>query len=456
MSTIEPKTFRDRPLNIDNSGKRKWIYAKQPSGKWYNRRSVFALFVFSFLVFAPLIKINGNPLMLIDIANRRFSLFGNIIWAQDTQILAVLMAATVVFIVLFTVIFGRLWCGWACPQTIFLEMIYRRIEYFFDGNYRKKSLKTPGRGILFTKRILKHATYLLVSVLITNIFLMWFTGPERLLEIIGSPVSENLSGFMIMSGISLFYYWIYSYFREQVCTMVCPYGRLQSVLLDSRSITVTYDYKRGEPRGAKNSGDCIDCMQCIAVCPTGIDIKNGTQLECINCAACIDECNIVMKKIKKDPGLIRFDSVSGIESGKNILFNARTISYSVVLASLALLLAFTVITRPELETSILRVPGTMFQEIDQVTLSNIYNLKIINKTGTEKKIDIRLISPANGNLQLAVQKSVLLPQESFESIVIIRLDRQELQGKSTEIRIGIYEGETLLVAAETNFIGPQQ
>ena len=301
MGTIESKTFRDRPINIDDTGKRKWIYAKQPQGKWYRRRTAFSVLVLLFLVFAPILKVKGNPLMLLDIANRRFSIFGNIIYAQDTHIMAIIMAVTVVFIVLFTVIFGRLWCGWACPQTVFMEMIYRRIEYLFDGNYRKKRKRNSSTAIRIFRTILKHITFFLVTVMITNIFLNWFTGPERLKEIITSPVRENYKGFLIMIGISGFYYWIFAYFREQVCTMVCPYGRIQGVLLDSRSITVSYDYKRGEPRGARTDGDCIDCKQCLAVCPTGIDIRNGTQLECVNCTACIDECNMVMLKVKKDP-----------------------------------------------------------------------------------------------------------------------------------------------------------
>jgi cytochrome c oxidase accessory protein FixG len=454
MSTIEPKTFRDRPLAIDESGKRKWIYAKQPVGKWYTRRSVFAIFVLLFLVFAPIIKINGNPFMLIDIAHRRFSLFGNIIWAQDTQIMAVLMATTVIFIVLFTVIFGRLWCGWACPQTIFMEMVFRRIEYLFDGNYRKKRLKELTPALRTLKKIFKHITFYIVSIAITNVFLMWFTGPERLIEIITSPPSENIKGFLIMIGIATFYYWIYSYFREQVCTMVCPYGRIQGVLLDSKSITVTYDYKRGEPRGAKNSGDCIDCKQCISVCPTGIDIKNGTQLECVNCTACIDECNSVMRKIKKPEGLIRFDSVYGIESGKKSIINARTISYSVVLFLLLILLSFTIRNRSMVETSFLRVPGTLFQEIDQSTYSNIYTAKIINKTNSEKELIFKLLSPTDGEIQVTIPDVVIKSQGAFESVVIIRLKKEMLNGKSTNIKIGIFEDNRPIETIETNFIGP--
>ncbi len=454
MNTIDSATFRDRPINIDDTGKRKWILAKQPKGKWYRRRTIFSSFILLFLIFAPIIKIRGNPLMLLDIANRRFSIFGNIIYAQDTHIMAVVMAVTIVFIVLFTVIFGRLWCGWACPQTIFMEMIYRRIEYLFEGNYRKKRKKIKSPTLRFLNLFFKHLSYFAVTIILTNILLNWFTGPERLREIISSPISENMKGFLVMIGISIFYYWIFAHFREQVCTMVCPYGRLQGVLLDSRSITVAYDYKRGEPRGAKNKGDCIDCKQCIAVCPTGIDIRNGTQLECVNCTACIDECNSVMKKIKKDPGLIRFDSVEGIEKGKKAIFNTRTYAYSAVLIILLIVLAFTVSNRSDLDISILRVPGTIYQEIDSINISNIYNTKILNKSSDEKILTFKLLEPSEGSIQLAIPEVKIEIHGTYESVLIIKIPKKRLKAKSTDIKIGIFDNNILLETSALNFIGP--
>lgn len=236
--------------------------------------------------------------------------------------------------------------------------------------------------------------------------------------------------------------------------MVCPYGRLQGVLLDSKSITVTYDYKRGEPRGVKNSGDCIDCKQCISVCPTGIDIKNGTQLECVNCTACIDECNSVMKRINKPQGLIRFDSVHGIETGKNAILNSRTLAYSIVLIALLIVLAFTVIGRSDIDTNILRVPGTIYQKIDSLTYTNIYNTKILNKSERELELSLKLISPEDGNLQLGIPDIRIDMRGSYESILILRYKNKVLRGKSTDVKIGIFEGETLLETVDINFIGP--
>ena len=392
--------------------------------------------------------------MLIDIANRKFSLFGNIIWAQDTYILAMVMLVAVVFIVLFTVVFGRLWCGWACPQTIFLEMIFRRIEYLFDENYRKGVKKEEFTLNLAIRKIAKHAAFILTSILITNVFTMWFIGPDRLWSIVSSPISEHSDGFMIMMVVSLFYYWIYAFFREQVCTMVCPYGRMQGVLLDSKSIAVTYDYKRGEPRGAKASGDCINCNQCVTVCPTGIDIKNGSQLECVNCTACIDECNIVMKRIKKAPNLIRFSSVYSIETGKSSVWNVRTYAYTGVLLVLFTILIVTVSKRTSIQSSILRVPGTMYQVINADSLSNMYQLKIINKTHQDKLLDIRLKAPQKGTVEILGKKVLLKDNDSFEGILMIKVNRKDISGKSTDIQIEIYEGKTLLETSKINFIGP--
>ncbi len=455
MELETPRTFRDRPININEQGQRKWIFAKKPKGKWYTRRTIVAWLAISFLLFAPFLKINGNPLMLFDIANRKFSLFGQLIWAQDSYLLSLIMATTVVFIVLFTVVFGRVWCGWACPQTIFLEMVYRRIEYLFEGDYRNgKPKEQEMTSRIFSRKLAKHGVFFLISIVITNIFLNWIIGPHQLWAIISEPIHDHLFGFFAMIGLSLFYYWIYAFFREQVCTMICPYGRLQGVLLDSKSIGVIYDYKRGEPRGAKSSGDCINCHQCVSVCPTGIDIKNGSQLECIQCTACIDECNIVMKRIGKPKNLIRFDSVYGIKTGKRSILNARTYAYSAVLVILIAVLAVTIVNRKPIEITMLRVSGSIYQQVDSVTYSNLYMLKIINKTGGEKTLSLKLINPKSGTLQLATGQTSLKAQELLESVLIVNLNRSSLMGKSTTVELGIYEKGQLLGVYTTNFLGP--
>jgi len=448
-------TFRDRPINMNERGGRRWVYAKKPSGKWYTRRTIFSWFVLAFLVGVPFIRINGEPLVLLDITGRKFIIFGAIFWAQDTFILALLMLSFVLFVVLFTVTFGRLWCGWACPQTIFLEMVFRKIEYLIEGDYKKryKLDNGPWTTEKIIKKAAKHSIFIVIAIAMTNTFLLWFIGTDKWVQLISEPISEHLKGFIIMLLISGVFYWIYSFFREQICTMVCPYGRMQGVLLDSNSVVVTYDYKRGEPRGPKNTGDCIDCHQCVSVCPTGIDIRNGTQLECINCTACIDQCNKIMQITKKSPGLIRYDSENGIKNGHKTIWNARNRAYSVVLVLLFSFFVYTLLTRPALETTILRTPGLLYQENSDNTISNVYNIKIVNKTHNEMPLEIKLLSH-KGEIKMAGSKMEIKDQSMFESTFILFIPKDELKGDKTEVKFGIFSNNELIETYQTTFVGP--
>ncbi len=449
-------TFRDRPINMNERGGRRWVYAKKPSGKWYTRRTIFSWFVLAFLVGVPFIRINGEPLVLLDITGRKFIIFGAIFWAQDTFIMALLMLSFVLFVVLFTVTFGRLWCGWACPQTIFLEMVFRKIEYLIEGDYKKryKLDNGPWTTEKIIKKAAKHSIFIVIAIAMTNTFLLWFIGTDKWFQLISEPISEHLKGFIIMLLISGVFYWIYSFFREQICTMVCPYGRMQGVLLDSNSVVVTYDYKRGEPRGPKNTtGDCIDCHQCVSVCPTGIDIRNGTQLECINCTACIDQCNKIMQITKKPPGLIRYDSENGIKNGHKTIWNARNRAYSVVLVLLFSFFVYTLLTRPALETTILRTPGLLYQENSNNTISNVYNIKIVNKTHNEMPLEIKLLSH-KGEIKMAGSKMEIKDQSMFESTFILFIPKDELKGDKTEVKFGIFSNNELVETYQTTFVGP--
>ena len=451
----EEISFRDRPVNLDETGKRKWVYAKKPKGPWYRRRTLVSWLVLLFFIAVPFIRINGNPFILLDIAGRKFIIFGVIFWAQDTLILALLMLSFILFIILFTVTFGRLWCGWTCPQTILLEMVFRKIEYLIEGDYRKR--KTLDRGPWTLEKVLKKGSkngiFILISVAMTNTFLLWFIGSEKWFLLISEPVGENLSGFSIMLVVSAFFYWVYGWFREQICTMVCPYGRMQGVLLDSRSVMVSYDYIRGEPRGPKSEGDCIDCHQCISVCPTAIDIRNGTQLECINCTACIDQCNSVMKAVNKEPGLIRYDSEKGIREGHASVWNPRSRAYSLALVILFSFFIYTLFSRPVIETSILRTPGLLYQVNDDGLISNVYNLKIVNKTHETLPLELRLISH-KGEITMAGSKMEIGDQDLFESTFILYLHADLLTGDKTDVVFGVFSEGELIEENSSTFIGP--
>jgi len=451
----EELSFRDRPINMDEKGRRKWVYAKKPKGKWFNYRTIVSWVWILMFIFLPIIKINGYPLMLIDIVHRKFIIFGAIFWAQDTFILALLMLSFVLFILLFTVTFGRIWCGWACPQTIFLEMIYRKIEYLIEGDYKDRHKLDEGTLSFkkIFKKTLKHTIFIIISILITNTFLMWFIGYEGLKELVQEPISEHTKGFVIMLIISGFFYWVYAFFREQICTMVCPYGRMQGVLLDSKSIIVAYDYKRGEPRGQKDGGDCVNCQQCVSVCPTGIDIRNGTQLECINCTACIDECNTIMKKVNKPQGLIRFDSIEGIEKGERKIWNTRNIAYSAVLLGILTFFVITLLSRPKLETTILRTPGLTYQEYDDGRISNVYNIKIVNKTHDAINFEIKALN-IDAEIQMSGNKQIIEDQAMFESVFVLKLKKSDLNGHKTKVEFGIYDNGELIETYDVSFSGP--
>ncbi|RLD66750.1 MAG: cytochrome c oxidase accessory protein CcoG, partial [Bacteroidetes bacterium] len=313
------------------------------------------------------------------------------------------------------------------------------------------------RGPWTLEKILKKATkngiFILISVAMTNTFLLWFIGSEKWFQLISEPISENLTGFSIMLVVSAFFYWVYGWFREQICTMVCPYGRMQGVLLDSRSIVVSYDYKRGEPRGPKTEGDCIDCRQCISVCPTAIDIRNGTQLECINCTACIDQCNSVMKATKKDPGLIRLDSEKGIQQGHQSIWTPRNRAYSMVLLILFSFFLYTLFTRPVIETTILRTPGLLYQNNPGGSISNVYNIKIVNKTHEVLPLEIRLLSH-EGQITMAGTKMEIADQDRFESTFILYIHEDLLTGDNTELEFGIFSNNELIESYKSSFIGP--
>jgi cytochrome c oxidase accessory protein FixG len=448
-------SFRDRPTNLDDQGNRKWVYAKQPRGKWYTLRTLTGWGLLLFFIAVPFIRINGYPLVLLDIADRKFIIFGAIFWAQDTFILALLMLSFVLFIILFTVTFGRVWCGWACPQTIFLEMVFRRIEFWIEGDYKKRRQLDASPWTLEKtwKKFAKHTMFILISIAMTNVFLMWFIGNEKLYDIIRDPIGNHLNGFLIMLVISAVFYWIYAWFREQICTMVCPYGRMQGVLLDGHSIVVSYDYKRGEPRGGNEKGDCIDCRRCLVVCPTGIDIRNGTQFECIHCTACIDECNQVMKKMDRKPNLIRYDSAIGILKGHTTVWNTRNKAYSAVLLLLTGLFIYTLATRPAIETTILRTPGLLFQENPDQTISNVYNMKIVNKTHTDRDLNLRILSHA-GKIEMAGNKIFVEDQGMFQTTFILFLPRKEVSKDKMKVDFGIFEEDKLIETVSVTFVGP--
>jgi cytochrome c oxidase accessory protein FixG len=464
MNPIQKDTeaYRDKVATVDESGKRIWIYPKKPKGPLTRAREIVAVFLLLFLFSAPFIKLNGQPLLLFDILNRKFVIFGLVFWPQDFYLFVLATISLVVFIVLFTVSLGRLWCGWACPQTIFMEMVFRKIEYWIEGDARKQIAlkKAPWTGQKLFKKILKHLIFYSIAFVVGNTFLAYIIGVDSLIEIITDPPSEHLAGLFAMIIFSTVFYGVFAFFREQVCTMVCPYGRLQGVLLDPNSIVVAYDFKRGEPRGRfkkqeerAENGDCVDCQQCVEVCPTGIDIRNGTQLECINCTACIDACNTVMSKLKWPKGLIRYASYNGINEGTRLRFTPRIIGYSTILILLLFITSFFLFGRTAVEATILRTPGLLYQETADGSISNLYNIKIINKTQDSIPVELRLKSP-KGEIKV-VGGPILVPSNGmFESAFFVEIPANNIKFSPVPLFIEIFSGDELLDEVRSSFIGP--
>jgi len=412
----------------------------------------------------PFLKINDEPLILLNVLERKFILFGVTFWPQDFHLFVLVMITSIVFIFLFTAVFGRLFCGWICPQTIFMEMLFRKIEYLIegDGRQQRELNKKPWTAGKIVRKGFKHSIFYGLSFLIGNLFLAYVISIDQLWAIITDPPSKHLAGLTAMFFFSGVFYFVFAFFREQVCTLVCPYGRLQSVLLDENSVVISYDFKRGETRGRywKNQsredlGDCVDCKQCVVVCPTGIDIRNGTQLECINCTACIDACDSVMDKLVLPRGLVRYDSYNNIQSEQKRLWTPRVLGYSVVLTILVALLVFFLAGRNDIETTILRAPGTLFQEKPGGIISNLYTLKVLNKTHEDIPVEIRLMDP-EGTLTMVGNDLVVPAGDHAQAAFFLDIRSRDIQSTKIQVDLGVFSGERKLEEVNTSFMGPEK
>lgn len=462
---ITNPNFRDHIGTIDESGKRKFIYPRKTNGRYTNYRRITSYVLLVILVITPFIQIGGQPFMMFNVLERKFILFGQIFWPEDFFLAVLAMLIGVLFIAVFTVAFGRLFCGWVCPQTIFMEHVFRRIEYWIDGdrNQQMRLAKMPWNAEKIRKRVFKNGIFYTISFLTANVFMMYIIGRDPWWSIVSDNPLNHIQGLISILIFSGVFFFVFAWFREQVCIIVCPYGRLQSVLLDRHSVVIAYDYIRGELRSkfrknedreAVGKGDCIDCNQCVEVCPTGIDIRNGTQLECINCTACMDACDDVMDKIKRPRGLIRYDSEENIATKKKKIFTTRVIAYTAVLAVLTTLFGFLLASRTDVEAIVLRMPGQLYQKVDENTLSNVYNYKMINKTPNALELEIRLLEP-QGKLELVGANPILVkPSDLAEGALVIYLKKSALEGRNTKIELGIFKDGQMIDEIKTNFNGP--
>lgn len=470
METPENESFRDSIGTLTEEGKRAWVYPKKPVGKFYEYRKYVSYVLLAFLLIAPFVKINGNQFLLFNVLERRFNIFGFPFWPQDFYLFVIMMIIGVVFIIFFTAAFGRIFCGWICPQTIFMEMVFRRIEYWIDGDRgaQMRLDKAPWNADKIKKRSLKWFLFFIISFIIANVFLAYFIGSDRLIQYVFEGPLEHIStliSLLIFTGV---FYFIFAWFREQVCIIACPYGRLQGVLLDNKSIIVAYDHKRGEKevgrakfkknedREASGKGDCIDCFQCVQVCPTGIDIRNGTQLECINCTACIDACDSIMEAVNLPKGLIRYASEENIEKKAPFKFTPRLKSYTAVLIILIGVLSGLLFLRSDVEANILRLPGQLYEHKENNIISNVFTYKLLNKTTKDyENINFKLKSP-KGTIRTVKQGEIIVPaQDLAEGTLFIEINSSALSGDKNRAVIEVYSGDKLIETTSATFLGPR-
>ncbi|GER58094.1 cytochrome c oxidase accessory protein CcoG [Patiriisocius marinus] len=470
MAEQDQDNFRDSIGTLNKDGKRAWVFPKKPDGKWYEYRKYVSYVLLTFFLAAPFIKIGGNQFLMFNVLERRFNIFGFPFWPQDFHLFVIMMIIGVVFIILFTVAFGRLFCGWICPQTIFLEMVFRRIEYWIDGDRGKqiRLQKMPWNKEKIKKRVLKWTIFFIISFIIANVFLAYLIGSDQLLRYISDGPTKHFStliSLLIFTGV---FYFIFAWFREQVCIIACPYGRLQGVLLDNKSIVVAYDHKRGEKeegrakfkknedRPSTGKGDCIDCFACVHVCPTGIDIRNGTQLECVNCTACIDACDHMMEAVNLPKGLIRYASEDNIEKKEKFKFTPRLKGYTAVLGILIAVLIGMLFLRNDVEARILRLPGQLYEHKGDNIISNVYTFKLVNKTVDDiENIHFELLSH-KGTIKLVSHDDFTIAGQGLaEGTLFVEVDARALSGDKDRLEIGIYSGDDLIETTTAAFLGPR-
>ncbi|MGE3311342.1 MAG: cytochrome c oxidase accessory protein CcoG [Limisphaerales bacterium] len=470
LKGVDWADFRDHLATADKEGRRKWLYPKQPKGRFYDRRTWVNFVLLAVMFAGPFVRIDGNPLLMMNLVERRFVILGQTFWPQDLPIFAIAMLIFLTGIVIFTAAFGRLWCGWTCPQTVLMEGVFRKLEYWIEGDsFQQRALtQSPWNRAKIVKRGGKHLLFLALSFLIGNTLLAYIIGSDSLFRIITDNPANHIKGLTFMVLFTLVFYGIFARFREQACTFICPYGRFQSSLLDENTIVVAYDHQRGEKRGglhqaeptdarkASGKGDCIDCKLCVQVCPTGIDIRDGTQMECVNCTACIDACDAVMDKIDRPRGLIRYASLNGIERREPLRWTPRLTGYAAVLGALIALFLYLLFTRADIQTTLLRAPGALFQTMPNGRISNLYTVKLVNKTHRDIPVTLRL-EDSPGEIRVMSQKEIVVPAERlFETSLLIELDPAQLASHNNQLTVGVYSGDARIETVKTVFVGPRK
>ncbi|MDI1314202.1 cytochrome c oxidase accessory protein CcoG [Prosthecobacter sp.] len=388
------------PLNlvslgsINDDGSKKTLHPADVAGKYTRSRRIVALVLIIVYVALPWIPVNGFPAVFLDVLNRRFHFMGLTLAVQDLWVGFFLVTGLGFGLFYVTALFGRVWCGWTCPYTVFLEHVYRRIERLIDGDAtaRRKLDAAPWTPHKIAKRVFKHSLYILSSLIIAHVFLSYFVSLEQLYAMMHESPQAHAVAFGVMAFLTVGLYGAFSWFREQFCVIMCPYGRMQSALVDDHTINIGYDKKRGEPRGktgTTGAGDCVNCLRCVQVCPTGIDIRNGLQLECIGCAACADACDTIMTKLGRKTGLVRYDSLTAFEGGKTRLIRPRIILYTGLLLLGLGVFGFSASRIEPMRANVLRMQGSPYY-VSNGIVRNQFLVRLINKRNEPRTFSLAL------------------------------------------------------------------
>jgi cytochrome c oxidase accessory protein FixG len=395
----------DSVTTINDDGSRYFLHPADVSGKWVLARRLAGALLIAIYILLPWIPINGNPAVFLDVEHRMFHLFGLTLVAQDLWVLFFAITGMGFGLFFITSLLGRIWCGWACPYTVFLDHVYRRVERLIEGDAiaRRAIDQAPWSPTKIFKRLLKHLLFAIISAYIAHAFMAYFVSWPRLYGFIHEHPLQHATAFGIVTFLTFVLWFCFGYFREQFCIIMCPYGRLQGALTDDDTINVGYDETRGEPRGTKGktTGDCVDCHRCVQVCPTGIDIRNGLQLECIGCTACIDACDEVMTKIGRPHGLIRYDSFNGFAGRPHRFLRPRVYAYGVLAALGLAAIAFVAFHKARPFNVIVSRSGGSGFFSDDKAVRNIYQMRFFNKRNQGSTVTIRLGKGTPAGYQLS-------------------------------------------------------
>lgn len=460
--TIPLATGRVLPT-LNEDGTRRWLRPKPSHGKFFARRRSVAYGLMAIFFLIPFIHLNGKPLMLLDLPRREFTLFGATFLPTDTLLLMLLVASLIIAIFLLTALFGRVWCGWACPQTVYMEFLFRPVERLFEGGRSGSMIidREGWRGQLHPRRLAKHAVFVVLALFVAHTFLAYFVGVEQLAEWVRRSPREHPTSFAIMALTTGAILFDFGFFREQTCLVACPYGRIQSALLDRESLIVAYDRARGEPRQrgktqVAGAGDCIDCGACVQTCPTGIDIRDGLQMECIHCTQCADACDEIMRRVKRPEGLIRYGSRAGMEGMPPHRLRPRVVLYPAALALTFGGFLVTLTGRESAEVTVLRGRGEPFAIDANGQVANQLRVKITNRSGTDRRYRIAVDSVAEAKVIIPQNPLAVAPGATETTTLFVLLPAQGFTDGQRRAAVRVTDGAAFQVSIPYPLVGPRQ